>query len=204
MSQPPLTPRSRAEEGIVMSNLLEHQLEAETMRAYIAGDEQAFSTLFRSYAPVLTGYFLRRGQRAHDVSDLVQQTFLQLHRARHEYRPGEPLRPWLFTIARNVSCDLLRRRQRRPETCCDFDDADAPHTDAPDSSRGDRMRALSAALERLPPASRALLTEHWFEDRDWTQIATREGMSAATLRVRAHRACAELRRWFESTSFELA
>lgn len=187
-----------------MSTFADHPIEAETMRAYIAGDEQAFSTLFRSYAPVLTGYFLRRGQRAHDVPDLVQQTFLQLHRARHEYRAGEPLRPWLFTIARNVSCDLLRRRQRRPETFCDFDSSEAPQPEAPDSTRGDQVRALSAALARLPEASRALLAEHWFEDRDWTQIASREGISATTLRVRAHRACAELRRWFESTSFELA
>lgn len=187
-----------------MSSEAESESDVEIMRAYLEGDPHAFSKLFRLYAPVLSGYFMRRGQRSHDVPDLLQQTFLQLHRARHDYRVGEPLRPWLFTIAHNVSCDQQRRRQRRPETFCDFELHAAAEQAGPDPSRSEQNRALTSALDQLPAATRALLTEHWFDDRNWSQIADRSGVPATTLRVRAHRACAELRRFLERSSFELA
>lgn len=176
----------------------EHDLEAQIMQAYIRGDERAFGSLFRRYAPMLTGYFLRRGLSLSDAQDLVQQTFLQLHRARDQHRAGEPLRPWLFTIARNVSRDHGRRRQRRPETFCDLDRYEAPASDTT-HGQGDRARALSLALQQLPHEPRTLLSEHWFEERSFTEIADRDGTHSGTLRVRAHRACQQLRKLLEQS-----
>src|SRR5262245_36741090 len=97
------------------------QTDEATMAAYVAGDQAAFNALFRNYAPVLKRFFVRQGKRQADAQDLVQQTFLHVHRARYEYRTGDALRPWLFTIARNVGHDHGRRQQRRPETWCDLE-----------------------------------------------------------------------------------
>ena len=171
----------------------QHQFETQIMQAYIRGEERAFEALFRKYAPVLTGYFLRRGLHASDAQDLVQQTFLQLHRSRDQYRAGESVRPWLFTIARNVSRDHGRRRQRRPETFCDLDRYEAPVREV-DRGHDDRAHARALALPRLPREPRAVLKEHWFEERSFTEIADRQGAHSGTLRVRAHRACRELRK----------
>ena len=78
------------------------------MGAYQRGDHGAFEELFARYAALVTGY-MRRGYRSeHDAQDLTQQTFLHLHRGRHDYRAGAPLRPWLMTIARNVLRDRIR------------------------------------------------------------------------------------------------
>jgi RNA polymerase sigma-70 factor (ECF subfamily) len=167
--------------------------DEQRMNAYVQGDDRAFAALFRDYAPMLLRFFARQGKRAADAQDLVQQTFLHIHRARADYRLGEPLRPWLFTIARNVCRDSGRRQLRRPETFCDVDSYHAAERTTESLMHGERTRALALALEQLPGEHRSLLNEHWFEDRSWIEIARRDGQHAATLRVRAHRACVQLR-----------
>ena len=167
--------------------------DEQRMSAYLRGDSQAFEALFRSFAPLLLRYFARQGKRPHDAQDLVQQTFLHLHRSRADYRPGEPVRPWLFTIARNVGHDHGRRQQRRPESICDVDSYEARARTTENVVHAERKRALAVALEQLPDEHRDLLNEHWFEDRSWIEIARRAGVQATTLRVRAHRACLLLR-----------
>lgn len=166
--------------------------DEQHMSDYARGDERAFSALYRSYAPRLRGYFVRKGKRPHDAEDLVQQTFLNLHRSRAGYRDGELLRPWLFTIARNLCRDHGRRQLRRPETFCELDQHEAePLADG--AVHGERLRALTLALDQLPGEHRNLLEQHWFEDRSFAEIADRDGSLAGTLRVRAHRACVQLR-----------
>jgi len=172
--------------------------DEQHMSAYVQGDDRAFSALFRAYASPLFRFFVRQGKRPHDAQDLVQQTFLHVHRSRADYRLGDPLRPWLFTIARNVRHDHGRRQLRRPETFCDVDSYQANEPTSEALVHGERTRALALALERLPGEHRSLLNEHWFEDRSWIEIAKRDGLHAGILRVRAHRACAQLRGMLES------
>ncbi|MFO0635201.1 MAG: hypothetical protein U0168_20330, partial [Nannocystaceae bacterium] len=54
------------------------------MAAYVAGDRDAFARLFERWAPRLRQLFARNGARPDEAADLVQQSFLQLHRARHD------------------------------------------------------------------------------------------------------------------------
>ena len=86
------------------------------MAAYLDGDRAAFDALFSRYAPRLRQMLGRRIARGEDVADVVQQTFLQLHRARKDFRVDAKLRPWLYTIALNLSRQYFRRQGRRPET----------------------------------------------------------------------------------------
>ncbi|MBN1612092.1 MAG: hypothetical protein JW940_36005 [Polyangiaceae bacterium] len=77
--------------------------DEELMLAYRAGDREAFRELFRRYAPRLEPMFRKRVSDPELARDLLQQTFLQLHRARNDYREGAQLRPWLFAIALNLA-----------------------------------------------------------------------------------------------------
>lgn len=168
--------------------------EKELMSAYLAGDERAFGELFRIYAPVLIRFFMRYGKRLSDAQDLTQDTFLQLHRARADFCAGEPLRPWLFTIARNRCHDHGRRLRRRPEALREVDVYEAPQTHEPQALIvAERREALHSALAKLSQPERKLLDEHWFGDRAFTEIAARDGLHSSTVRVRAHRACQRLR-----------
>ena len=47
-----------------------------------------------------------------DAEDMLQDAWLRIHRVRHTYRPGEPLRPWVYAIARRVRVDSYRKRHR--------------------------------------------------------------------------------------------
>src|SRR5271154_4911328 len=89
--------------------------DEELMAAYVAGDRAAFDEIFRRYAPVLFRT-LRRGAGGEEAGDLLQQTFLQLHRSRADFNRGAALRPWLFTIAINVKRQHWRALSRRRET----------------------------------------------------------------------------------------
>lgn len=169
--------------------------ENELMSAYLAGDEHAFAELYRIYAPVLLRFFRRHGKRPSDAQDLTQDTFMRLHRARADFRPGEPVRPWLFTIARNRCYDHSRRLRRRPEAFCEVDNYEAPQPAHEHQVLilAERRDALHDALAKLPNAERSLLDEHWFGERAFAEIAARDGLQSSTVRVRAYRACQRLR-----------
>jgi RNA polymerase sigma-70 factor, ECF subfamily len=172
---------------------LQAAADQQLMAAYQRGDERAFRRLFEQYAPLLQRYFMRHGKSRCEATDLVQHTFLKLHRTRADFCAEQALRPWLFTIARNARHDHSRRRQRRPEHYCDLDLQPCPEPSADALLQERRARALRVALDSLPETQQALLREHWLEERSWTEIASRRGTQAVTLRVRAHRACLQLR-----------
>ena len=170
--------------------------DEDLMAAYVAGSEAAFAELFERYRSMLARFFARRGRSTTEAQDLVQETFLNVHRARSDFRLGDPVRPWLFAIARNLCNDHGRRRRRRPEQLGDLD-VYAAATAEPMAGMlfAERARSLSDALSRLPDNDRRLIDEHWFEERSFTEIGARDGVHSTTLRVRAHRACAKLREW---------
>jgi RNA polymerase sigma-70 factor (ECF subfamily) len=187
-----------------MSTTQTHTSDEQLMTAYARGDERACRELYRRHAARLTSFFMRRGKPRHEADDLLQQTFLQLHRARGDYRTGDALSPWLFTIARNVAHDHGRRRQRRPETFCDFADHAAPEVEADALLHEQRARLLAHALDALPGAQRKLLHEHYFHERSWIEMSARSGDLPGTLRVRAHRSCQRLREILGPDAFEAA
>lgn len=168
--------------------------DEELMAAYVGGDRSAFSELFSRYAPRLQRLMQRDLGGAEDAHDLVQQTFLQLHRARHDFRTDAKLRPWLFTIALNLKRQHFRRKGRRPETSLDAEGGPAE----PVAPRGDPEARISdvqlrAALGKLPEGQREVIMLHWFEGFSFREIAEVVGASQPAVKVRAHRGYNRLR-----------
>jgi RNA polymerase sigma-70 factor (ECF subfamily) len=169
--------------------------DEELMRAYVGGDAAAFRELFARYAPLLLRVLVRQVGRPADAQDLVQQTFLQLHRARLDFRADTRLRPWVMTIALNLARDLLRRRGRRPETPVDEVDLPASAAVQPTvEQRGDVGKRVRAAVSGLPPDQRAVIELHWFDELSFNEIAEIVGATAGAVRVRAHRGYVALRK----------
>ena len=164
------------------------------MAAYADGDHGSFRELFARNAPLLTRVVRAQVASDDECRDLVQQTFLQLHRARRDYRKGEPLRPWLLTIAYNLCRDRWRSLGHRKEI--PIDDAPAPvePTTASDLLE-ERQRAvrLRAALTGLPPEQRQVVELHWFAELPLPDVAVALGVSLSAVKVRAHRAYERLR-----------
>jgi RNA polymerase sigma-70 factor (ECF subfamily) len=160
------------------------------MSDFARGDEQAFREIFRRYAPLIMAIMRQAVRREADAQDLTQQTFLQLHRARGDFRPAMRLRPWIITIARNLSRDLIRRRGRWQET--EVDDLAAPEREADDDAE-DRARKVREAVARLPERQRRVIELHWFERRSFAEIGKELGSTSGAERIRAHRGYVALR-----------
>ena len=79
------------------------------------GDDSAFERLVTRYEQRVYRLVCRLASET-DAPDLLQDTFMQVHRSRHVYRPDLPVRPWVFAIARHVWLMAQRTRSRRPAT----------------------------------------------------------------------------------------
>ena len=74
----------------------------DLMVRYQQADETAARALVEQLSPQLYRFFAAQLGNADDASDMLQDAWLRIHRVRHTYRPGEPLLPWIYAIARCV------------------------------------------------------------------------------------------------------
>ena len=162
------------------------------MARHVAGDATAFRELFERHAPALERLLLRDLSDKEEARDLVQQAFLQLHRARLDFDPSKRLKPWLYTIALNLKREHFRRRKRRPERP-DSDAADREPTAPRGQEQTEARRSLGWALERLPADQREVIELHWFGELSFAELAESIGISVAAAKVRAHRGYLKLR-----------
>jgi RNA polymerase sigma-70 factor (ECF subfamily) len=167
--------------------------DEELMQAYVLGDAAAFRALFARYAPDLLRVFRRHSRDPEAARDLLQQTFLQLHRARRDFDARRPLRPWLFTIALNLEREHLRRKRRKPEASLELEHEAKLASPADTSTHFAAASDLHAALERLPAQQREVIELHWFGGLSFPEVASVVGARLAATKVRAHRGYCHLR-----------
>jgi RNA polymerase sigma-70 factor (ECF subfamily) len=170
------------------------------MRAYVGGDRKAFVRLFDRLAPAVYAFFVRTLRSRAVADDLVQTTFLKLHRARDSWRPDFPVRPWVFTIAARVRQDHLRRSRAATELTGDEELAPAEAEGGgtpPESelallqrSRDERVRQ---ALDALPEAQRTVIHLHRYEGLTFAEIASVLGTTEGAVKLRAFRGYERLR-----------
>ncbi len=171
----------------------EARTDEELFSAYVAGDRQAYAELWSRYAPALCRLMRKQIRVPEDVNDLVQQTFLQLHRARHDFREGALLRPWLYTIALNLRREYWRRRARRRESPAELDERMLPTVHQADLVVKENAIAVRKALSTLPSGQREVIELHWFEGFSFPEVAQIVGASLSAVKVRAHRGYKVLR-----------
>lgn len=163
------------------------------MAAHAAGHPDALAVLFGRYAQPLLRLMLRDLRAREDARDLVQQTFLQMHRARADYDPALRLRPWLYTIALNVKREYLRSRARKPTVSLESKLADAVIAEEVSPERRGVASAVRAAVAALPPEQREVIELHWLDGLSFHEVADCLGITANAARVRAHRGYTHLR-----------
>ena len=133
------------------------------------------------------------------ADDLLQTTFLKLHRARESYRGEQRLRPWVFAIAARVRLDEFRSRKRWPDDLTeealaraeDSEPSDGPEARADSGDLVDRVRA---AVDALPESQRVIVHLHRYEELTFTEIATALGTTEGAVKLRAFRAYGRLRK----------
>ena len=172
----------------------------EWMARYQAGEEAAFEEIYGRLARSVRGYLRTITPPGADVEDLVQNTFLQLHRSRQSYLQGEPVRPWVFAIARHVGLMTRRSAGRRGRREVQpFDDLPEVPVLARAAGTLDRI-ALGRALGTLGESGREAVWLHHVEGFSFREIAAVQGISETAAKVRAHRAIVALRGEFAGAS----
>jgi RNA polymerase sigma-70 factor (ECF subfamily) len=167
--------------------------DEQLMAAYVAGDAAAFRVIFERLAPLLMRAMLRELYVREEANDLVQQTFLQLHRARADFDPSQKLKPWVFTIAMNLKREYFRRKKRRPERSLEAESGLEPAVAALGVAQVEARRTLARVLADLPPDQREVIELHWFDGLEFPEVAQVVGASVSAVKVRAHRGYVRLR-----------
>jgi RNA polymerase sigma-70 factor (ECF subfamily) len=171
--------------------MAEDQRLRELMRQYQTGRFEAFDDIYAAIAPALRRYLLSQARDAAKADDLVQETFLQIHRARHTYDPSFPLTPWAMAIARHVWLMDRRTLSRRPWAPDDVTAMDLP-VRGEAASFADREE-VRRALGQVAPAKRAAVIQHHLLGFSFKEIAERTGIAETAAKLRSSRGIAQLR-----------
>lgn len=172
--------------------------DEELMAAYIGGDTRAHRLLFARLAPRLLAMSRRQLGDSAEAEDVVQRTFLLVHRARFDFRTGARVRPWVFTIAMNLVRDAFRRRSRRREAPLELDGRHDPSAMDNRVERKQDAKLVRDVLSRLPPDQREAIELHWLEERPFAEVAELVGASVSAVKVRAHRGYKKMRALLET------
>ncbi len=169
------------------------EMDALLVRVAQCQDRAAFAALFAYFAPRVKAYLLRLGAPSATAEDLAQEALLNLWRKAHLFDPQKAsAATWLFTIARNLRIDALRR-EKRPE----FDPQDLMPEAGPDAdaaiSQQDGEGRLRLALKTLPPDQIAVIELSYFADKPHSEIAGELDIPLGTVKSRLRLAMARLK-----------
>lgn len=170
---------------------MDDQKLRELMREYQSGRFEAFDEIYASLAPALRRYLRSQARDAAKADDLVQETFLQIHRARHTFDASYPLMPWAMAIARHVWLMDRRTLSRRPWAPDDVTAIDLP-VRAEASVLADRAE-VRRALGQVAPARRDAVIQHHLLGFSFREIAARAGIAETAAKLRSSRGIAQLR-----------
>jgi len=154
-----------------------------------ASREGAFRELVRRYGPLLHRHLLRMLHAPADVDDVLQNTFIKVHRNVARFRGDSKLSTWLYRIATNEALTWLRSQKRRDQHFVAEPPATMANRALPADGYfdGDAAQAqLQQALEMLPPKQRAVFCFRYFDDLPYRQIAEITDTSVGALKASYH------------------
>lgn len=176
----------------------------ELMARYQDGDAAAFRELYALVAPRLLGYLMKMARSKAVADDLLQQTFLKVHRARAAYVRGADPLPWIYSIAHRTFIDETRKVKRAvvrvaqdgegvPEVPAGLDGESVDRRDEPRVDP-ELARAALDALARLPDQQREAVVLTKLDGKSVAEAAEIAGTSVGAMKVRAHRGYEALRK----------
>ncbi|MCK5083475.1 MAG: sigma-70 family RNA polymerase sigma factor, partial [Candidatus Omnitrophica bacterium] len=87
--------------------------DVRLMLEFQSGNKASFETLMRKYFPRLINFIYRYVSDREAAEDLAQEVFIRIYKSGSSYSPQSKLQTWIFTIARNLSLNELRRNKHR-------------------------------------------------------------------------------------------
>jgi len=176
--------------------LAAEELSACIVRIAETQDREAFIALFAHFAPRVKAYMMRSGASSDIAEDLAQEALLMVWRKAQRYDPAKAgASTWIFTIARNLRIDALRKERRAtldPDDPTLFpagNDTDA-HSEMERRQSDDRVRQ---AMARLPQQQREVVQLSFFDELPHIAIAERLNLPLGTVKSRIRLAFNKIR-----------
>ena len=165
-------------------------------------DRAAFAKVFDHFAPRVKSFMMRKGASAELAEDLVQETMIAVWSKAGLYVPERgSASTWVFTIARNLRIDRLRRESSAHFV--DLENFDAPSEDAPGDEALNRTQEdvqVARALAQIPAEQRELLILSYVEDVPQSMIAERLKLPLGTVKSRMRLAYRRMRKLLEAVN----
>lgn len=196
------SPGSRRERLAVTGNKSGASATSDTvvMTEYLVSiakhrDKEAFSKLFAHYAPRLKSYLMRQGANLASAEELSQEAMLSVWRKADRFDPTKASAgTWIFTVARNLRIDALRK-ERRPN----FDPEDPAFVPEPEMSPdravevGEVQVKIKAAIAKLPVEQAEVIRLSFYQDKPHGEIAEELNLPLGTVKSRLRLAMRRVR-----------
>ena len=169
--------------------------DVELVAAARAGDQTAYTALYQRYADRVYGRLTQLVGPSGDREDLLQQVFLQLHRALPRFRADSTIGTFIYSITAHVALDHLRRRRRRPQdfTAAELDELLDVHPSPEDRARRRaELGQVLALLERVKPTKRIAFALVVIAEVSTDEAAVLLGASADAIKQRVQQTRREL------------
>jgi len=169
--------------------------ERQWVAAARCGDSEAFRQIVELYQNRLYTFLLRMVRHHEEAEDLAQEAFVRAWRHLDVYDAKWPFRTWLFSIARNLALNTLRRPRATIISIESGGDEEKPAvvlaatsaSPADEAGTREQRRHLMRALEDFPPRAAMVFTLFYQEGMSVVQIAQVAGMSPGAVKVMLHR-----------------
>ena len=161
------------------------------------GDRDAFRLLFEHFAPRVKGLMLKAGASGEEAEEIAQDTLLAVWRKAAQFDPASTGAPaWIFTIARNLRIDAVRRSARTgvavPDAELEYFPDPADSQEVQIVKRGDTER-IASAISRLSKDQSTAIRMSFIEDRPHSEIAEALRVPLGTVKSRIRLAVSRLK-----------
>lgn len=158
-----------------------------------AGDLDRMGLLFERHYKPLFGFLYRMTTDKEGSEDMVQNVFLRMLKYRHTFTGNGEFRTWMYHLARNVLNDYHKRSKRQADRL-DLEFSEVAD-EAPENTmnKEEQVYLLNRALNRLSEENREILVLSRYQELAYREIAQILNISEANVRVRIHRAMAQLK-----------
>ena len=165
------------------------------MVRYQLADSEATRSLIGAVSPLLYRFLVSQMGSRSEGEDLLQDVWLKIHAARHSYRRGEPVLPWMYAIARHVRVDNYRKRRRlfQHEETVEVPPEPAFRVGA--ASRASSALDFKTLVAQLPESQREIVTLLKVNELSLEEVARVTSSTVGAVKQKTHRAYESLRNY---------
>ena len=145
--------------------------------------DELLQEIWKKYHSKLQVYLSQFYFNHHDKTDLVSEILLKAFESIEKYNSDYSFSTWIYTLARNFSIDLLRKKSIRQEQIDDYIIGD---NNTPESllMKDCEQVIIQKAVSSLASIDRELIFLHFYEDLKYREISRITGMPEGTIKYR--------------------